>query len=147
MTRAGRILLPAWICGGLALGAGEARAGAYEDIVKEINEVASRQFNLQNEAQARERRLAEALRQGTHDTPEMKKLRERIEAHKREIAVLEAELRRQFETLPAVREDVERAKADRQTLRELDERRRALLEERDRRFTRSGETAPTPASP
>jgi chromosome segregation ATPase len=137
----------ALLCVGALLGAGLLRAGPYEDLSREINEVAARQFNLQAEARELATRLETALREGTHDTPAMKATRARIAEFKRQLLAAEAELRKQFEALPALQADIAKARADRAAIGACDRQRRELLERREKLFKQEAKrAAPDPSA-
>ena len=137
----------ALLCAGVLLGAGLLRAGPYEDLGREINEIAARQFNLQTEARELTTRLETALREGTHDTPAMKATRARIAEFKQQLLAAEAELRKQFEALPALQADIAKARADRAAIGACDRQRRELLERREKLFKQEAKrAAPDPSA-
>lgn len=144
MRSGNRAALAVLLGGGLALTVSALRAGPFEDLSKEINDVAGRQFALQAETREREEKLSAALRKGTYDTPAMKELRQKIEALKRQIVEAQVELQRQFEELPAVRDDVQTVKAARLKIMEADTQRRELIERRER-LVRPEPVTPAPS--
>ena len=81
------------------------------------------------------RDIAEALdrefKSGRHDTPEMKEMRLRIEALRREIEFAEAELRKKFEELPQFRDKAATVSTNYVRLRALAYERGRLLRERE----------------
>ena len=114
----------------LALAAA-ARAETYEEICRAINETANRQLTLQTETRGREEQLAQALAKGTHDTPEMKATRARIEKLKTELIAAEQTLKRQFETVPALQEEIRQSRESLAEIRKLDAQRQELIRRRD----------------
>ena len=111
--------------------AAAARAETYEEICKAINETANQQLTLQTATRGREERLAQALAKGTHDTPEMKVTRARIEQLKTELLEAEQLLRRQFEEVPALQDEIRKSRESMAEIRKLDAQRRELLQRRD----------------
>jgi len=114
----------------LALAA-TARAETYEEILRAINATASRQLELQTSTRGREERLAQALAKGTHDTPEMKATRARIEKLKTELVEAEQTLKRQFEALPALQDEIRQSRESLAEIRKLDAQRQELIRRRD----------------
>ena len=114
----------------LALAA-TARAETYEEICRAINETANRQLTLQTATRGREERLAQAFAKGTHDTPEMKATRARIEKLKTELIETEQTLKRQFEALPALQDEIRQSRESLAEIRKLDAQRQELIRRRD----------------
>ncbi len=138
------------VCGAALLGASLLRAGPYEELSRQINETAAKQFTLQTETRELHKRLEAALRDGTHDTPAMKATRAKIAGIKQQLLAAENELREQFEALPALQADIARARADRAAIDALDRQRRELLERRAKLFKRdapAGAPAPSETPP
>lgn len=138
MSRTRRLALP---LAAVLLGAGVLRAGPYEDLSREINEVAAKQLTMQTETRELATRLENALRDGTHDTPAMKTTRARIAELKQQLLAAETELRRQFEALPALQADIAKARADRAAIGAYDRQRRELLERREKLFRKDAQQA------
>ena len=114
-----------------ALAGALAGAATPEEITARLTAIGAEQIQLQGDTKDIAEALDRAFRSGRHDTPEMKELRRKIDALQRELEATQAELRRQFEALPAFSGQVATVSTNAVRLRALADERRRLVRERE----------------
>ncbi len=115
--------MQAWVFRVLAvLAAGFAWAEPVKTSEQDVNAIHARLLELQTVGRERARRLARALSQGVHDTPEMRETRRRIQQIQSELLEAERALKQQFEALPAVQAERRQAAEEMDEARQLDAR-------------------------
>ena len=121
-----RIVVFAAATAALALG-----AATLEEINARLTVLGAEQIQLHGDTKDIAEALDREFRSARHDTPEMKALRLRIDALKREIESAEAELRQKFEELPQFHDKVATVSTNAVRLRALANERGQLLRERE----------------
>ncbi len=122
-----RLLLVAAATTAFALG-----AETLDEINARLSTLGAEQIQLHGDTKDIAEALDRAFQSGKHDTPEMKELRKKIDALKREIAATQRELRKQFDELPEFRDQVSTVSTNKVRLRAMSNERGRLLRERER---------------
>ncbi len=122
-----RLLLIAAATAAFALG-----AETLDEINARLTTLGAEQIQLHGDTKDVAEALDRAFMSGKYDTPEMKELRKKIDALKREIAATQRELRKQFDELPEFRDQVATVSTNKVRLRALANERGRLQRERER---------------
>ena len=107
-------------------------AETLEEINAKLTTLGAEQIQLARDTKDIKEALERAFRSQKHDTPEMKKIREEIDALQRQIYAAQAELRRKFEELPEFRDQVATVQTNSVRLRALGNERARLFQARER---------------
>ena len=107
-------------------------AETLEEINAKLTTLGAEQIQLAGDTKDIKEALERAFRSQKHDTPEMKKIREEIDALQRQIYAAQAELRRKFEELPEFRDQVATVQTNSVRLRALGNERARLFQARER---------------
>ncbi len=106
-------------------------AETLEEINAKLTTLGAEQIQLAGDTKDIKEALERAFRSQKHDTPEMKKIREEIDALQRQIYAAQAELRRKFEELPEFRDQVATVQTNSVRLRALGNERARLFQARE----------------
>ncbi len=133
-----RILVLAAAFAAFALG-----AATLEEINARLTVLGAEQIQLHGDTKDIAEALDREFKSTRHDTPEMKALRLRIDALRREIEFAESELRQKFDELPQFRDKVATVSTNTVRLRALANERGQLLREREA-ILKAAEREPSP---